>query len=298
MYAIAPSSTVRLGAVLLMVSVAFGCSTVGDPVRRSVLVPGPSMPSVAGKPVGAGGLRLAGEVSAWSQGVETRGELSEGAPAVWVPRARYGASLTYGAGRLVSIGSSFEFARVLWSDPSSSDIARFENPSLPFWQWDFAGRLHVPTGVERLDASVMFELGFTRMPEVVRVCGQSVCDSPADYSFRRHGWRSRARPTVAIELGGEVLPWLYVYGVGGYQHTWRNDGQQSVDEFISDSLFVMGDNVQALPYFLGGLGVEATVSVVSLGGTLLVPVRSSYPVDLSPTFVVRVGLVFPTGKGG
>lgn len=286
----------RLGCLLVAVAIMIGCATPDDAVRRSVMVPGPSLPSVAGAPVGPNGFRASGEVSAWSQGVSTQSELDEGQPAIWVPRTRYGLSVAYGLGRFVTIGSSFEFARVLWADPSTAEAARFESVSLPMWQLDFAGRFHVPTGVERFDASLMFELGYTRMPEVIRICGRSVCDSPSDFEFQRHRWRNRARPTVGAEFGGDVLPWLYVYGVAAYQHTWQNEGQQSAGDLAND-LLIFDDSVNALPYFLGGVGVEGHVSVVSISGTLLVPVRSRYPVGLSPTFLVRAGFLLP-GRGG
>ena len=216
---------------------------------------------------------------------------------MWVPRTRYGLSLAYGIGDHVTVGSSFQMGRFLWSDPSTADIPRFEDPRATTWEWNFSGRFHLPTGIDALDISLMLEFAWVRMPEVITICTQSICDGPLDYELDRERWRDRVRPTTGVEIGGDVLPWLHIYGVAAYQQTWRNQGSETIAEAIDRELF--DANLKAHPYFLAGIGLEAQVSVVSLGTTLLIPVSGDWQYHLSPSLLIRAGFFLPgrSGKG-
>jgi len=260
-------------------------------VRRTTLIPTPSLPARVGAPLaggeGRGGLELnAGHLT--PDLVFEDGEFGD--PGVLIPDAHLGGSFYFGLHDLIEVGGHLQYAHARWSSPNVLNVLPFPKGTRDdFWKGGLGARLNLRLGGDRKlrpALSLLAELEAVGLPEVVFVRQDDgrygLKEERNFFFFVPNG---AAHLGLSIELGTSPRQVLHAGGLVGLTTSVKNvgfDELENVDDDTTESFLVS----------YGGVGVDYRVEFIFIGGHVYLPFDDQEMVRFGPRLQLQAGYAF------
>ncbi|MGD8861373.1 MAG: hypothetical protein PVI30_15295 [Myxococcales bacterium] len=281
---------------MLLVVVLCGGAGCAPPtaVRRTALIPAPTLPARAGAPLGAGQGRASLELDGFELTPLHYPELNsadEGDPGVLIPDFHLGGSFYLGVSGSIEVGARLQYTHASWSDPNVSGVLPLpDDTDQTLWSGGPGMRLNLALQEEGdgtpITLSLLGELGITSLPEVTfRRAGGTGADGDPAYVLDREEDRLFLIPNLAAALDvgvGHGLDLGLLLGV-----------QQSVTNVGFDSLEHLDDDTTE-PFAVGyaGVGVEYLFEPIVVSLYALLPFHGQELIDFGPRGRLQLGYAF------
>ncbi|MFT4705056.1 MAG: hypothetical protein ACI81R_002764 [Bradymonadia bacterium] len=305
----APTSLLlALAGVSLLLSSA--CSSLDPPVRRTLLAPNAHVPHAAGAPMEAGEFRgqfslFVAPNASFGDGLDDRAASVSGA---YVPRLELGGHIGYAPTNVVSvhfavIGTTFD-----WSRPANASVPA---PTIPARAFSVGAgvRLQAPLPNPNADLALMADLDVLTAPEQIWRCTlessldtsaerEACLNRPEDVDITRREYL-RLRPTLGVQFGYRVLPWLHPWTLLSIQTGYENvrgrverDGVFDIDPDAFND-----ESIATYPLFNWALGADVMYNAFIGGVHVQVPFGGPPETQLTPGVVFRLGARFGGENG-
>ena len=281
----------RWFAIPLALAVFATACAATTPIRRTAMIPQPTLPTRTGPPLSAGEVTVVGEVDGQlgPMGLDALYLFDDagraGDPGVLVPRLSMSGSV-YGAfADWIEVGGHVKVGFGGTAEPNLEGVLDFPNqnpdvigggPGLRF-----NGR--IPNSPVTL--SVLTEFSFTRIQQVRYLCSDP-CTAEDDYSYDGFDVETRVLPSLAFAPTVELPHDLHVTLSAGVQSNVRNIG------FDPERWRRTEDTLSNFPVGLIGAGIDWRVKPVTLGLHYVHPMSTDSRIDFNPTVALRLGVVF------
>lgn len=283
-----PHRLVVLALALAMLASACAATT---PIRRTAMIPQPTLPTRTGPPLSAGEVTVTGEV--YGQiGQLGLDELylfdaagRAGDPGVLVPRASVSGSV-YGAfADFVEFGGHVKAGFGGTAEPNLVGVLDFpeRNPDVIGGGPGIRFNGRIPNSPVTL--SLLSEFTFTRIQQVRYLCSDP-CTGDEDYAFDGYDVETRVLPSIALAPTVALPHDLHVTVSGGVQSNVRNIG------FDPQEWRRTRDTLSNFAVGLLGMGIDWRRKPITAGLHFVYPMSTQPRIDFNPTLTFRLGVVF------
>jgi hypothetical protein len=288
---------------LLAILVLASCAP-STPVRRSAIVPAPTVPSRTGRPLDGREMRGSLELNPFRFVTEEEATHSlvavPGDPGLFVPRAQIGASFYGSPVRGLELGGQFRYGPMAWSDANKVGV-------LPFPSGQGRDSLHGGIGVRGnwfLDGfpgslSLLGELNVARVCQARFVCEGDKCDSgyymPEDPTgtFRNGKYRFDGiqetlflLPSLFASFQIKAWEWFHFFAMLGTERSVTNVG------FESDASKKNASSLTGMWLVVPAVGVDFEISHFYTTATFFYPCVVDQEVRFGPSLTWQVGTAF------
>lgn len=260
-------------------------------VRRTTLVPSPSVPARVGAPLDRGegrtGLELnAGDI-AYDVGVR---DADMGDPGLLIPDLQLGAMIYYGFHEHLELGARLQYTRASWATRNVVGVLPFPSGTRDdFWKGGVGGRINLPfAGAEAHypTLSLIGELEAVELPEVVflrQPDGSYALDEERDVFF--------LVPNVAAQIG------LRTDLGGGYPHTLHGGAlvglTTSVKNVGFDELESLEENTtESFSVGYAGLGIDYRIHAFFVNAHAYLPFHGEDKIPFGLRSQLQLGYAF------
>jgi hypothetical protein len=287
---------VAFGLVVLG-ALAFGC-VEHTAVRRSLLIPGATLPARLGAPLDQGEGRAGAELSAlnWPypdpDNLGSLNPANEGDPGVFVPDLHLGAFFYVGLLRFWEVGLRVQYTNMAWSDQNVAGVIDLpDSQDQGLYEVGFGNRINLiwsRNPSEPFNLAVLTELNIASVPEAV-FCEVGTCDGYASkdpgYSVYQTRHDFYFVPNLALSAGAHFHEMLFVDALVGATTSLTNigfDRLENIDDDTTDYLWV------------GYFGLGASVRYEWIFGNIYAhfPFEREAKIDFGPRITVQTGYAF------
>lgn len=273
-------------AIAILALLVAACSTtVTDTYERSALVPPPYVPDRSGAPLNRGDMRFAGGVNSFLASPSTVSGAAEDAPGLWMSRAQYSLSGFGALSDVVELGGFMRYA------PEDGAVAN--RPELR----PLAGthdEMAITMGIGlRLNArfgesqTAFLSFLFDLVADIVPQTTWKNADSPETDA------QTGIMPSLFVESGGRVTPWLTLYGLAGAEFLMSNTWKETITyEVNQDNLGEDHEPDATRRYLLVlyGLGAELRADPFYLNSAAFMSALGEDAVDFGPGLMLQAGV--------